>query len=371
MAFTKEIDYTVNGEGQPMDINREEFIRFQQLVMEKSGPMVMRHLLPVLALMACVTLIPEVITLLKGDTTYWLFTAVSAVVAVAALVLWAVMPPLLKRRMGKLYDRFIEAGHSHYGLCRVCYDRVEKVKYDFTLTVPLDATCLIIEDAAMFVVMNTRRQAVILPARFVTPEQADILHQVVQRLNPRQYRFKSSLVPGGLTAVAPAMETRQVAFEGEIEYTNEEYVTVSKEFMAMQFWQRAPIWVMTTTLCSLMVEFSSEDGLLATVAAFLLLMGINWLINWQLPRTRIARAIAAGAVPAEARRMTIQVDDKGVRLIDKNQGQAAVPWSAIKHVYDAKPFVKFVGHQQVLFLPQRYVEDLTVFSADLDNFRKR
>lgn len=366
MATNKIFSYEVEGDGIPVDMTRDEFVRFQTLVSQISGPLRTRTVTLVFSLLLGGSLLlPELLLWWRGDQPDFMLMAVVLLTIGASLVLWAVTPLFHVRRAEKQYDSAIEAGQSYFGLLRIYDDRLEKAKPDYSLTIPFGQQAMLIEDATMFVLMNRARQAIIIPARCITAEQAQSIRAAADnRMPPSNRRFVSRLEPLGQPALLPPSTEGEVLFVDTIRYTPEEYTVVAKELTTQQFWRRAPL---LCSLCVLVALAFGWDGqnLLPVLGWFAGAAAVLTLFNLVLPLRRIQKM--APHMRTEQLSVRVTVDYRGVRLLKDNQGEGSMPWSAVKHVYDAESFVKFAGKQE-FYLPKRCIPDLETFSADIDRY---
>ncbi len=365
MATKHLFSYEIAGDGTPMDLTRDEFVRFQSLMSGVGGPLRTRSMMLVFSLLlGGGILLPELILWRQGRQPDVLLIAVVLLTVGVSLLLWAATPLYIKRKAEKLYDQSIEAGQSYYGLVRIYDDRVEKAKPDYTVIVPYRELALFIEDAQVMVLLNRQRQAVVIPARCVTPEQAEAIRAGVERLPTANRRFCSRLIPLGQPATLPPPVEGELLYEGTVQYRPEEYVVVAKELTIQQFWRRAPLLCAMSMLGALAFGWDGQS-IWPCVALFVLIGGVLTLFNLVLPLRRVSSV--APHMRAEQLSVRVTVDHRGLRLLKEDQGEGSMPWSAIAHVYDAEPFVKFSGKQEFC-LPKRCIEDLDTFSADIDRY---
>lgn len=365
MATNKIFSYEVTGDGTPMDLTREEFARFQSLLSSISGPMRTRNVSLIFSLLlGAGVLVPELILWRQGQQPDVLLLAAMLLLVGMSLVLWGITPPYITKKAEKLYDLTTEAGQSFYGLVRIYPDRVEKAKPDYTVVIPFNEQALFIEDAGMLVFLNKQRQAIVLPARCLTPAQADILRAGAELLPPANRRFVSRLVPQGQAALLPPPTEGELLYEDTIRYTPEEYVVVAKDQTQRLFWRRVPLFCIISMMLALTFGWN-DQSMWQCVALFALSGGVLTFFNLVLPLRRVT--LMAPHMRGEQLSVRVTVDYRGLRLLKENQGEGSMPWSAIKHVYDADTFVRFSGKQE-FFLPKRCIPDLDTFSADIDRY---
>ncbi len=354
MAYTKEFSYTVQGEGHPITVDKSEYIHFRQM----TGGSMMR---PTFWVTFMFVIILGLNQMSRENPVYSLLAFLAMILLYllsAGVALWVV-----KTRWSKEYDRQIESGVDYYGLVTVTPQQVEKCRNGGTVTVPLDSTSLVIEDDAIFVILNRHRQGIILPARFVTEEMAAILRQC-----PCYRPGKKRLIPGGATAEIPAAEQRQVAYDSDFVYTLDEMIAVRKAQVTDAYWQRAPLMALLSFLMATTGLTADSNPVVFGVAVFLVTFGVLSLLNWWVPRRQTDKLAAMG-IPEEARHCHMTVDSRGVRL-SVGSFVSGLPWSAIRHVYDGE-LIRFETRQGTAYLPRRCVVNIQEFSADMDEFRKQ
>lgn len=367
MTEYRVIDHRVEGDGHPIDLTREEFIHFQVLLARVAGPMRTRTLSLIISLSLAAAL-------LAGEGVYWyqgekpdLFVAAAALLlAGLSLLLWWYVPYVTKRNAGRLYDRVVQGGGTHYGLLRLYPLRVEKAKASLVAKVTISPECLYIEDEMLQVFMDRQRQAIVLPGRCMTPELAEQARQLAAALPPQNCKFFGRVIPQGLRVTPPAAEPlRAVFLEEEICYTPEEHVSISKALTVQMFWKRAPLLSLLSGLCALMLGWGSESASLWMIPLyFLLALGVLTLLNLVLPLRRIPAAVEA--MSGVERSLRLRVDERGLYSYKTGYGESYLPWSDIKNVYDAGTAVEFSGKNITFTLPKRCIPDLAAFTAAVD-----
>ena len=366
MAKEVTFSHRVQGEGHPVDLTRDEFIHFQELMSRISGGMRTRTLSLVFSLILAAAVIGGEVMLWKNGEAYDLILiAMGLFLAGLALLLWCYVPFQVRRRAGRLYDRTVKSGISHYGLLRVALHGIMKEKATLTATVPLNNGTFYIEDTVMQVVFNRMGQAIVLPARCMTPVLAEDVRRAAQQLPPTNYRFFSRLEPLGQVAIPPADVTGQVILDETVQYTPEEYVDVTKALTVQRFWQKSPLYCSVALMLALFFSVNAQSAWVGAVT-FLLAVGGLALLCLVFPLRRIPNMV--DRMSAEALSLQMTLDDRGLRVQKSGQGEVGLPWSDVTHVYDGDTMVEITAKNLFFRIPKRLIADFEEFSKDIEQY---
>lgn len=367
MAEQVQYNNRIEGEGHPIDLTREEFIHFQMLLSRISGPMRTRTASLVTSLvLAAMVISGEVVLWLDGQQVDLLMLAAALLLTGISLLLWCYVPIGIKRNAGRMYDRTVNSGISHYGLLRISDHAVIKQKATITATVNLDQHTLFAEDSEMQLFVTRGGQAIVLPARCMTPELAEKARRVAQQLPQQNYRFLGRLQTQGLPVTPPAeTTTAMVLLDKTVRYTPEEYVSIAKALTIQRFWTRAPLYCVISMGLGLLFGWNGET-ILPSVVWFLVIGGLLALLNVVLPLRRIPRAVET--MSAEDLSIHLLIDDRGVRIQKAGQGEIGLSWEAVTHVYESDTTVEVTGKGQFVRIPKRCIADFEVFSKDIDTY---
>lgn len=366
--MAKQVTYSqrVQGEGHPIDLTREEFIHFQELMSRVRGTMRTRHVSLVISLVLAVMVIGgEVMVWINHQPPDMLLLGAGLFLAGLALLMWCYTPYQVRRSAAAQYDRAVNSGISHYGLLRVGFHGIVKEKAAVTATVPLNNASFFIEDEQMQVVFNRMGQAIVLPARCMTPELAEDVRGAAQQLPPTNCRIFNRMTALGQVVVAPDDSPVQVLMDKTVQYTPEEYIQVTNAVMQQQFWQRSPLYCTISVAMALMLSVNTQSVWVGAIG-FLLTVGVQALLFLLLPLRRIP--VAVEALPAEALSVQMTLDERGLRVQKAGQGEVGLPWSEVTHVYDGETMVEITSKKMFFRIPKRFIEDFDEFSRDIERY---
>lgn len=106
------------------------------------------------------------------------------------------MPAYLRRNAGRAYDQSVLGGHEYYGMVYVYEDRLEKVSGGTVNRVYYGENAAYIETGDMMVLLASSSRAIVLPARCMTREDAELVRRtVLPRIPPMRQRLLSKMVP--------------------------------------------------------------------------------------------------------------------------------------------------------------------------------
>ena len=133
-----------------VDLTREEYIAFQQLMDKFAGLGRGRWGRAVIMVLFSLSLIALALyELVRGGEMDWLSGITGLLLLVFSLLSPALEPVLLKRKAGRMYDESITGGYSYYGTVRLLSDRIEKEGVELTASIPLNGTAFFVESRDM------------------------------------------------------------------------------------------------------------------------------------------------------------------------------------------------------------------------------
>lgn len=100
-------------------------------------------------------------------------------IAVAGGFLLFGLPAYMKRNAGRAYDQSVLGGHEYYGMLVVYGDRLEKVSGGEVSAVRFADNAAYMETEDMMVLMASSSRAIVLPARCLTAEDAELVRRTV------------------------------------------------------------------------------------------------------------------------------------------------------------------------------------------------
>lgn len=357
----------------PVDLTREEYLQFAYLQGNRYNPKRQKGICLGVSLVCVVLLVAllvmDWVTLHTVDPL--LVAAIPFVLIPTAYVLW-ILPPLLRRRAGKAYDKAVGAGRHFFGEVRLYPDRVEKDTAYGCVKIPLHGHSFFVETPELMAFVSRFAPAIILPARCMTDTAAAAARKAADRLPITNRRFLGRLQPQAQPVpVPPQTPPLPVLWECTFTYTGDELVEMSRRILLARFWRMAPFYALFSLLLSVSLYVTgTEFQLVPLIAVFLLLFGLLVVVNLVLPLARLRRT--ADLVPREDRTKRLYIDELGVHTYADLTGDSLLAWKEQEiHIYDKEPFAEIaVKNQTALYLPKRCIEDVDAFNAVIAQCRK-
>ncbi len=354
----------------PIDLTREEYIRYYTAFSKISGPLRMQTVQLIISLVFAAILVAFcVMDVMQTGAVDWLFAGLGGVLLLVSLGLWWYAPRHVRRAAGKAYDETIAGGYCYFGTLRVRDDRIEKENAQGIHTIHLNGGTLFIESPEMMVFLTANRRSIVIPARYLTAEAATKIREAADKLPYRNRRFMGRVVPQGQTPVAACLPQETVLWEKSVRYEPDELADLIRNNATQNFMKRLPFHSVMSVMFGVALGWDGGEDILPCIGFFLLFFALTTVFNLVMPRRRAA-AIAAQADIA-ARTVEIKLTDRGVWMTDPNKGFSVVPWTVIEHVVDRDTFVEITRGMQSIRIPKRYIEDLSAFDNLICTYWKK
>lgn len=191
--------------GFPVDLSREEYIAFNMLLAKNGGMLRFRKgQLVIFGLMMAFSLVMLAVEFFVFQSLDVVMILVVAFIALTGGFLLFGMPAYLRRNAGRAYDQSVLGGHEYYGMVYVYEDRLEKVSGGTVNRVYYGENAAYIETGDMMVLLASSSRAIVLPARCMTREDAELVRRtVLPRIPPMRQRLLSKMVPQASQRMAP------------------------------------------------------------------------------------------------------------------------------------------------------------------------
>ena len=345
------------------DLSRDEYIRSQEVLNGNRGFSMKR--LPTLVLLAgCFVLAAPYIY--SGGKVDWSLVSLLAMMLVSEVWTMLTMRGQMRRRAGDAYDATIYSGYSFSGVVSVEEDAVRKRTASATAVISFDQCRLFVETADMMIFCAMDGKSIVIPARFLTAQTAEITRAAaLQRIPPYRRMMIAPVQP----AVEPAPVVCAVAEPQElltldVEYADGELVSLASDMAMQGFWDSMPNRCLLMTLIASLAYFVAGA---IPVPVFLTGLLVMFLFTVAVTRIKMRRAITR--TERQICRLRVEFTDQYVSLIGKADGvrPLKLPWSHITRAVEYRDTVEFyTGKIRQLSIPKRCIEDFDALSEVVD-----
>ena len=250
------------------------------------------------------------------------------------------MPAYLRRNAGRAYDQSVLGGHEYYGMVYVYEDRLEKVSGGTVNRVYYGENAAYIETGDMMVLLASSSRAIVLPARCMTREDAELVRRtVLPRIPPMRQRLLSKMVPQASQRMAPPpaegeshLDEELMAFS--VTYTPEEFLKLVGDTTTRSFLRMLPVFSALSLFSGVM--FGLLSGIGVGVGAFLLILGVLFLLNVVLPRSRAKRSLET--MQQDAMTIRLSLTERGLVGSSVRPGEETrIAWVSLQHAETLHP----------------------------------
>ncbi len=363
-----ERENTVNSEHIfPADLTKEEFTDFYMAMSRTNGPLRMQKpTVLFLGIYMLMSIVLFVCSSVQNGTLDWELLLIVLCMA----VLCAVLLPLLPRRVRKNAQLLYEQGsdNGYYGLVHLYETGIFKETESGTVQVPFSPTSSYLEDEGfMAFFARGSERAIVLPARCLTQEDADLLRRrVFASTVTMQQRVIRRMIPRASAHIAQreissAVQTPLLTLD--FEYTREELEKLTADTGLHRYIRSLPVTAVMSVMMGLLVGALAENvpvGGLTAVGTLLLYLAAATVF----PRFRVRRALNASPQTA---RLCVSFSDGGISFHAGSGGQKrSFAWERISRAVERKGCVEFFCGTGVLRIPKRCIPDMEELRAVVD-----
>ena len=348
--------------GFPVDLSREEYIAFNMLLAKNGGMLRFRKgQLVIFGLMMAFSLVMLAVEFFMFQSLDVVMILVVAFIALTGGFLLFGMPAYLRRNAGRAYDQSVLGGHEYYGMVYVYEDRLEKVSGGTVNRVYYGENAAYIETGDMMVLLASSSRAIVLPARCMTREDAELVRRtVLPRIPPMRQRLLSKMVPQASQRMAPPpaegeshLDEELMAFS--VTYTPEEFLKLVGDTTTRSFLRMLPVFSALSLFSGVM--FGLLSGIGVGVGAFLLILGVLFLLNVVLPRSRAKRSLET--MQQDAMTIRLSLTERGLVGSSVRPGEETrIAWVSLQHAVDKEDCVEFYNNRLFIRVPKRCIPDM-------------
>lgn len=353
----------------PADLNREEYIRFNEEVSRTSGLLRFRKGQIILfAVMAVLSLGMMILDGVLARTVDPVLMLLILFLAASGVLLFYGMPRYVRKNAEKAYDQSVLNGYSYYGLVRVYPDRLVKEGKNRT-TIFFRENAVYIETRDMMILLAPNTPAIVLTARCLTPENADGVRRAVLPGVPLQrQRLTGRMIPLADRPISAPEERGTEKQETEIfaldvDYTKEEFVKIVTDTALRSYLKVLPIYSGLALLAGLI--FGLMNGLGVGIASFLLISGVLFALNVLTARGKAVRSY--DVMPEGSEQIRVGFSEQGLTIRSARPGETLrFVWKAIDRAVERPDSVEFYTPTSFLRIPKRCIPQMEELRALVD-----
>ena len=359
-SWQREQGYTLDF---PVDLSREDYIEFNLLVAKTKG--VLRHYREMLIFGGFLMVISIGILVLQKLRFGQVSLAAVLMMLIFLLLVGgplAGLPGHLRRGAATAYDRTVEQGYRYAGRVQLEENRIRKTGSSSAVAIQLDERAAMIESRNMLVILSPGSRAIVIPARYLSRENAAVLLQRLRNaVKGENQKVFSPLLP------AVRQEAEKMVLEEdddnnretepltlEIQYTSQEFYILLADRALRTFLKRLPFYsafaVIAGVLCGL------AAGVLWGIAIGVCILSAVYLLSVEGGRLR-AKKLTAG-LTKENMTLRLVLTENGLLLRRRNGEERRIPWDAVKRAVARPSCVEFTARDTFVRIPRRCIPDM-------------
>lgn len=364
MANLDEMEKTAAEQEQnafPVDLDREEYIKFNLLIARNGGLLRFRKgqifLSLTMLLFSLGMIVYEKVIYNTVDTVMLLMVLFIGVTG--SLLLFGI-PTYIRRSAGRAYDQSLMGGYDYFGMVRVYPDRIEKDNGSTVSVVRFADNAGYIETSDMMILLSSSSRAIVLPARCMTGADADMVRRVVLPGIPivRQ-RLLDRMVPRASHRMSPPDFSEERTAPEELvvislEYQPAEFTKMMSDSALRAYVRMLPLYSGLALLSAIM--FGLLSGLGVGILVFLGILGVLLLLNMMSARSRAAMALQR--MPYDGMKLRLSLTEQGIVLRAANGEDTRFGWNAIRRAVERPDCVEFYTTNSFIRVPKRCIEDM-------------
>ena len=356
----------------PVDISKEEYVRFNQIVSEVSGFLRFRRRNLIIFIATetpiLLMLLSEAVMNRSVDSVTLLcllfFTAIGVFLFFGAAF-------YVKKAAARAYDQSKMSGQSYYGIIRVYRERIEKQSARATVALNFAEGAVYIENKEMIIIISPLTPAIVIPARCLTPEDTEAVRcAALSGIPMARQRIQSHVVPAAAGPLnPPEQETAGSEWEAEeaisveIRYSREEFVKIAADTALRTFVKMLPVYSVVSMLAALMFGFLYH--FLFGIFVYLFISGGLFAFQVLAPRSRAGRAydnMNQGDIL-----LKVLLKEAGIEILSRsNPVGVKLAWPVVNRAVERKDSVEFFSESAAITIPKRCIPDFDELRAFVD-----
>ena len=357
----------------PVDLSFDEYVRFNLIVSKTAGMLRLRKgqitLFSIMMGFCLFMLYSDMVTNGRIDIVTVIFMLMLA--AIEGIMLYGV-PAYIRRSAGRMYEQTIESGHSYYGIVNVYADRMEKCSSQNTVRIRYQESAVYIETREMMILMAPDTPAIVLPARCLTKENADVVRRaVLPGVLPQRQRLIERMIPAALVPIEPPTEENRdggfteenTLMELDVDYTREEFIKLALTGALHGYMKMLPIYCAASVMTGLLFGISYNFGI--GIISFLMIQAVFFAVQMIGARSKAAKLF--GSMPEEGSRIHIRFTEHGLVMRSHQDGEIIrLAWPIITRAIEKPDSVEFYTKTAFLDIPKRCIEDMNTMRSIVD-----
>ena len=361
------IDEEEDGCRFPANLTRDEYLQFNLLVARTTGTL--RHqklqigvLIGMIAAGFCILCVSKFVYQYVDG----LIVAMLLVLMGLALILFGGMPGYIRRAAARAYDQTVRKGHTYYGTIHVLEDRMTKKSRMSQVTIYYEGKASFIESRDLLVLSEPGNKSIVIPARCLTKEDADVIRRCVREKVDKSRLFTfGDLVPRAAARMNSHTEEPddKELLVITVQYTPQEFVSMVSDKSLKGFVRTLPVYGSISILTGLLIGML--NGYYWGLITFVCLISIIFLltVGW----TRLRAALSVRRMPPEALTLRIGLSEKGMTIRSPQQPeQLEYIWPMVTSAVERTDSVEFQAGNMFLRIPKRSISDLQTLKALVD-----
>ncbi len=348
----------------PVDLTREEYVRSQEVLSRKGGSAVGTRWISIAMLAVCVLV--SFVNFSQFQQIDWSLVILLILLVVSEVWVMLDLPKQLRRRSEAAYDMTLYGGYSFQGTVTVEADAVRKRTQTATAVIPYEQCRLFVECEDMLIFCGADGKSIVIPARFLTAETAEITRQAAFSRIPRsqQLLLQPLCLPAQPDSVELSVKQEETLLTLDVEYTDSEIVGIVSDAAMRRFVRTLPNRFL------LMTMIASVGYFMAAIRPIpLFLLGLVVLFVFMVGKARIKMRRTITRTERDVCRMRMEFSDRYVRVNGKADGARplCIPWGQITRAVSCRDTVElYAGEDRQLTIPKRCIPDFEEFRILVD-----
>ncbi len=354
----------------PVDISRDEFVRFNMIVSATTGLLRLRKGQMILHIGISVI----VLFMLLSDFLAYRSINPSLVLmllfaAAAGIAVFYVAPSYVKRAAQRAYEQSRIKGHTYYGMITVYPDRIQKQSQKATVTLSFSDNVLYIETRDMIIFLSPKQPAIVIPARCINKDNTQLVRRAVFiGIPPVRQRIEDRIIPAKNPCILSKSDSPVNEWDTDggiyinVDYKKDEFIKTAWDTALNAFIKMLPAYSVFAMIAGLTIGALYNFGV--GLVAYLAINTIVFLLR--VPGTRTKAKLIYDSANTN---ISVRFTEQGIIVESRtNTSEVRLKWSEITRAVAAKDSFKFYSRYAVLSIPTRCVEDKDALRSFVDSY---
>lgn len=343
-----------------VSLSREEYVRSQELIAKRSGRTGLffgSGLLSAAMLVLCILFF--LVDFKQNGTPDLSLLGLLVLLIVVEVTTVFRYPQMQTKLAAQSYDKTVFSGYSFDGVLHVGGIDIQKTTAAGVTSISYFNCPLFIEAPDMMIFCAPQGRSIVIPARFLTEDDANTLRELACLNIPSERRRMIGKLIAGTTERLPlpslTLSQEEPLMTVAVTYTEKEAFDMLDESVWVGIKETMPQKVILSASIAMIAYLLFE---MIALPVFGLAVLLNVLLPFLTTRIGLKRAIKAS--DGEVLKVTVALTEQALCFTGtaENGKRSRIPWERVTRAVERPSYVDYYATEKLVSIPKRCIDDM-------------